>query len=216
MEQIQQFLDEDEEILWKREIIRNLSVERKYFTIFIISFLVAFSTIFTYFLYVFYLTFSVIFILLFISVSLLILPNIMIMIKILKKYKNSKKQVIEKYQLSLEELRNYHFLWVLTNKKWIQKDFTSDDKVKMDPAGIMQQKGDILQIDLKSIRIIEIKRNFREISFYISDDYYLAKSPNLSVEIHSKQDFKNLEQVIRDLIPIEKEDNRKKKVTLYT
>ncbi|MFX0140600.1 MAG: hypothetical protein ACFFDN_43570 [Candidatus Hodarchaeota archaeon] len=196
MEKIEAILEQDEEILWKNIKVKNLYYE--YIAYYLITLIPVILPI--------YWLFLIDEILIKIIISLLLLSVAIIYLYAIYKIPSEKRKFIERYQLNPEEYKKYQEIYTITNKRWIQKNYSyikesaSQDyylkKFIEIPSCKVQQKGDILFATLDSFQIIKTW-NSKRIAFFISDDYYFLNSTDFIAKISSKQDFQELIKIIR-------------------
>lgn len=127
-----------------------------------------------------------------------------------RKYRKYRKKIIKKRQLTpeltLEELKKYEDIYVLTNKRWIQKnlDFNFKFDISKYPNNVLERHRDIISVNLDSIKFITI--DVTNIGFYVDEEEFNKPVPTyLSVELF--KEFDKVMKLLKELIPLKlKED----------
>ncbi|MFX0073218.1 MAG: hypothetical protein ACFFAO_19235 [Candidatus Hermodarchaeota archaeon] len=127
-----------------------------------------------------------------------------------KKYRNYRKRIIKKHQLNpkltIKELEKYEDIYILTNKRWIQKnlDFNFKFDISKYPKKVLKRHRDIISVNLDSIKMITI--DVTNIGFYVDEEDFNKPVPTyLGVELF--KEFDKVMKLLKELIPLElKED----------
>ncbi|MFX0135511.1 MAG: hypothetical protein ACFFDN_17840 [Candidatus Hodarchaeota archaeon] len=128
-----------------------------------------------------------------------------------RKYRKYRKRIIKKRQLTpkltLEELKKYEDIFVLTNKRWIQKnlDFNFKFDISKYPKNVLERHRDIITVNLDSIKMITI--DVTNIGYYVDEEDFNKPVPTY-LGVEAFKEFDNIMKILKELIPLElKEDN---------
>ena len=172
MEQIKHFLQDDEHILWKKCQVRNYLI-RIPLVISLLGIIITSIALFFWYIpnwegtsYIFNTNIEVNPI-----ISYLIILSIfyIVIIIVLGDFFREFKKSTKKLDLRLIDLKNYNEIYILTNKRWIQKElkysfFIDDSKFSPD---ILYRIKDMMFIDLNNFKIASIqKRRSQYIIFF--------------------------------------------------
>jgi len=204
------FISNDEEILWEhseekdllKEIIVHLIIGI-FLMIFLITVIIIISRTLEWLSWYVVLLLSVIPILLFVRTIL-----------VAKKDYSDK---LNKLQISRKELRNYENVYILTNKRWIQKDYDLNFNIDISKytKGALERKKDIVFVNLEKIQVIyTVEDKKYMIAFYIDYDEENLEETYLGVWL-SPEEFKKVMKILKKVIPIEKEKLDKFGATVY-
>ena len=113
---------------------------------------------------------------------------------------------IRRVNLKLSDLRSYHQIQILTNIRWIQKDFRSllyfeENKI---PPELISRIKDIVFIPLNNIEkatVRKIRSNYN-IIFHFKNDLNLVQYPTFSAKFKFK-DYKEIKSILNQIIPLE-------------
>ena len=115
-------------------------------------------------------------------------------------------QELRRLELKLSDLSQYQLVHVLTNKRWIQKDFRSlvyFEKKNLPIENITPSK-DLVFINLNNIKkatISRIRSNYN-ITFHFKPIFGLNRSPTFNVKF-KLNDYQELKNVLNQVIPLE-------------
>lgn len=176
MERIKHFLQDDEYILWKKCQVKNYLI-RIPLVISLLGIIIISIALFFWYIpnwegtfYLFYTNIEVNPIIFYLSIVSIFYTIIIIVLGIfLREFKKGTK----KLDLKLIDLKNYNEIYILTNKRWIQKElnysFLIDDS-KFSPD-ILNRIKDMMFIDLNYFKIASIqKRRSQNIILYCIND----------------------------------------------
>jgi len=116
------------------------------------------------------------------------------------------KDMLNKLQLSRKELRNYERVYMLTNKRWIQKDYdlSSNIDISKYKKGVLERNKDIIFVNLENIKVIyTVEDKEYMIAFYIDYDEENFEDSYLGVWL-SLEEFQKVMKILKDVIPIKK------------
>ncbi|MFW9972172.1 MAG: hypothetical protein ACFFDF_18440 [Candidatus Odinarchaeota archaeon] len=108
--------------------------------------------------------------------------------------------------LRLVDLQSYHQIYVLTNERWIQKDFRSlvysiENKF---PTEAVTRTNDMVFIHLNNIEkatVTRIRSNYN-LSFHFKPIFSLSQYPTFSVKF-KLNDYQELKGLLANRIPLE-------------
>jgi len=191
-DEIKQYLDNDEEILWSRKETNNLLG----FIPFTIKVGICFIT---------FITIGCI------STSLVLGPNfgtllifsiglVGIVWMIIISLKNYRK--ITAIQLPREQLKEYDFFYLITNKRYIRKDYFFHYKRDFSkyPENAFDQVGDTVFMNFDWIDIIIVDYVLKEINFKIKD---FPEGRAFFLGFTDKDEMEKVMEIIQTVIPLE-------------
>ncbi|MFX0144470.1 MAG: hypothetical protein ACFE9C_10365 [Candidatus Hodarchaeota archaeon] len=116
------------------------------------------------------------------------------------------KRGLRRLDLKFADLQSYHQIHILTNERWIQKDFRSllysgENKL---PNGTISQAKDMVFIKLNNIEkvtVTKIRSNYN-IAFHFKRIFGLSQSPTFNVKF-KYDDYKELKNVLIEIVPLE-------------
>lgn len=116
------------------------------------------------------------------------------------------KRGLRNMNLKLSDLKSYHQIHILTNIRWIQKDFRSllyFDRDKIPPE-IIAPTNDIVFINLSDIEKARVRksRTYHNIAFQFKNTLNEIQYPSFTVKF-KYDDYQVVKKLISDLIPIE-------------
>jgi len=158
-EKFKAFLEKDEEILWIRKQKKNL--------LSIISFGIKVGIISFFFcLILILITIFSEMILAIIIITIIFMIIIGWLIWYVNHHINRMKKILE---LSSKELRQYDFIEIITNKRYIRKSyfFSYFKDLSKYPKNLIEQTGDIIFLNLDSIEKIIIEYKYRRIGLFL-------------------------------------------------
>ena len=207
MERIEQFLQDDEYILWKKFEVKNYLI-RIPIVIFLLGVIITGIALFFWYIpswegtsYLFFTNIEINPIIIYFSILSIFYTAIIIVIGIsIREFKKGTK----KLDLKLIDLKEYNEVYILTNKRWIQKElnysFLIDDS-KFSPD-ILNRIQDMMFIDLNYFKIASIqKRRSQNIIFYcINDPNNEDFKQKIVIKVNNKE-YADLIIHLRKLIP---------------
>jgi len=209
IDEIDQFLDEDEEILWSRKKIVNL--------LSIIPFILKAGIIFTLFclifiIYSFFLG-SVIGIMLILSFYTFGLG--FLIVAVVKSYRTKTKTI----QLNRDQLKEYEFFYIITNKRYIRKDYYYHYKRDFSkyPKNAFYQIGDSVFLNFDYVDEILVDYVLKEVNFKIKG---FPEGRAFFLEFKEIDELEKIMEIIQTVIPLEILENKRggidKDIDLYT
>jgi hypothetical protein len=115
-------------------------------------------------------------------------------------------QKLRRLDIKLLELRAYNQIHLLTDKRWIQKDFRSllDFEGSNIPLDVITRKKDIVFISLNNIQKVTVKkiRSNYNINFHFKNDSSLIQYPSFTVKFKFN-DYQELKRILSQIIPLE-------------
>ena len=207
MEQIKHFLQEDEYILWKKCQVRNYLI-RFPLVISLLGIIITSIALFFWYIpnwegisYIFYTNIEVNPIISYLIILTIFYTAIIIVLgDFLREFKKSTK----KLDLKLIDLKNYNEIYILTNKRWIQKELTYSfliDDSKFSPD-ILYRIKDMMFIDLNNFKIesIQKRRSHYTIFFCINEPSNEDFNQKISLKVNIKE-YNDLINHLNKLIP---------------
>ncbi|MFX0038810.1 MAG: hypothetical protein ACFFAB_05690 [Candidatus Heimdallarchaeota archaeon] len=116
------------------------------------------------------------------------------------------KRSLRRLGLKFADLQSYDQIHIITNERWIQKDFKSllysgENKF---PHGAISQTKDMVFIELKNIKkvtVTKIRSNYN-IAFHFKPIFGLNQTPTFNVKFKFN-DYKELKNVLIEIITLE-------------
>lgn len=199
---VEEFLDEDEEILWSRNEINNL-----------LSFILLSIKAM-----IFYIGFIMIFYIIYIILGSIIGAILMLsfciigVITIIGMTVKHYRKVIKTIPLNRNQLKQYEFFLIITNKQYIRKDYYFHYKRDFSkyPRNILEQIGDTIFLNFACINVIIVDYVLKEINFKTK---FFPKDRAFFIGFEEKDEMDNVMEIIKSLIPL---NIIEKKNDLYT
>ncbi|UCC18927.1 MAG: hypothetical protein JSV62_12575 [Promethearchaeota archaeon] len=192
MIEIEKYLQKDEEILWKSSENVNLVYFIRGITFFIICslFMVPLFAI---------LLFQILEqITAFILIVVFIIIDLLLSLLGIYNYKKRKKRL----NLAYNELKNYKEFVILTNKRFIRRNYYLNFKVNLSryiSENLLEKIGDIIFIKLENIKVVIIEHNVEEINFLFHNELTLSPFYIKTFKMDSKETSGITELVIKIL-----------------
>ena len=202
MEEIQKFLTGFEKIIWHKVEIKDLSIfSLKYILLLLLI-------IFSFFLIVILLMtdFSKPFDFYFFIIFIIILTiGSIAMINML--FRADKKQM-NSLNLTRSQLKKYEKIWILTNKRWIQKNNDINRELYPEdlPPNTLERKNDIIFANLDAVKAVMIGKTDPEdyrIWIYIDESFTEYTDPNLGVELESWEEYESFMYNFKKVVPLD-------------
>ncbi len=196
MERIKQFLQDDEYILWKKCQVKNYLI-RIPLVISLLGILITSIALFFWYIpgwegtfYIFNTNIEVNPIIIYLSILSIFYTGIII---VLGDFFREFKKYNKKLDLKLIDLKNYNEIYILTNKRWIQKElkysFLIDDS-KFSPD-ILYRIKDVMFIDLNNFKIASIQKRRSQYTIFFcinnpnNKDFNQKIFLNLNIKEHN-------------------------------
>ncbi len=196
MERIKQFLQDDEYILWKKCQVKNYLI-RIPLVISLLGILITSIALFFWYIpgwegtfYIFNTNIEVNPIIIYLSILSIFYTGIII---VLGDFFREFKKYNKKLDLKLIDLKNYDEIYILTNKRWIQKElnysFLIDDS-KFSPD-ILYRIKDVMFIDLNNFKIASIQKRRSQYTIFFcinnpnNKDFNQKIFLNLNIKEHN-------------------------------
>ena len=208
MERIKHFLQEDEYILWKKCQVKNYLIRIPLVISLLVIIIISIALFFWYIpnwegtSYIFYtnieinpITSYLIILSIFYTVIIIVLGDFF------REFKKSTK----KLDLRLIDLKNYNEIYILTNKRWIQKELSYSyliDDSKFSPDILCRIK-DMMFIDLNNLKITSIQKGRSQyiISFCINEPSHEDFNQKILLKVNIKE-YNELIIHLNKLIPM--------------
>ena len=197
---IKKNLLDDEEILWKYSEERNLlkeTIAHLIIGIFLIAFLL---------ISIIMISSTLVWMTWYIILLLIAIPTLLFIrtiFAIIKDYKKKSNYL----NLTWKELRKYKCVYIITNKRWIQKDYDLNSNIDISKYStkVLEKSGDIIFVNMESIQVIyTYEDNGYTILFYIDYDEDNLEDSNLGVLLSSMEFIKAI-KTLKEVIPLKKE-----------
>ncbi len=196
MERIKQFLQDDEYILWKKCQVKNYLI-RIPLVISLLGILITSIALFFWYIpgwegtfYIFNTNIEVNPIIIYLSILSIFYTGIII---VLGDFFREFKKYNKKLDLKLIDLKNYNEIYILTNRRWIQKElkysFLIDDS-KFSPD-ILYRIKDVMFIDLNNFKIASIQKRRSQYTIFFcinnpnNKDFNQKIFLNLNIKEHN-------------------------------
>ncbi|MFX0007221.1 MAG: hypothetical protein ACFFA7_13355 [Promethearchaeota archaeon] len=113
---------------------------------------------------------------------------------------------LRRLELKLSDLRSYQQIHLLTNERWIQKDYRSliYFSEKNLPVEYISTLKDLICIDFKNIKkatVSRIRSNYN-LAFHFKPIFGLTQSPSFNVKFKF-DDYLELKNILNQIIPLE-------------
>ncbi|MFX0140575.1 MAG: hypothetical protein ACFFDN_43445 [Candidatus Hodarchaeota archaeon] len=192
LKELKHLLDEDEEILWLRKETKNLmslilfSIKAEIF--FILFIIVAITIVM--------ILGSIIGVVIILSLG--IVGVVYVIIITVKGYRNR----MEATQLNREELKEYDFFYIITNKRYIRKDYYYHEKRDFSkyPKNSFEKIGDTVFLHFDWIDLIIVDFVLKEINFKIKD---FPEGRAFFLGFKEKDEMEKVMEIIQNVIPLE-------------
>lgn len=206
MEEIEHFLKEDEEILWKTNYEDNIIELEFFFLVVLLIILILIS----------FILFTVVVeskdIIPIIFVIILFSPVYGLCIGVILKESKEIKKKGKATQCNFRQLSRYQNIYLLTNKRWIQKDYERNLNIDENnySKDILEKHFDIVFVNLKHIKAIVINRDeyftTATFDFYenIVDENYSDLKVGFLVPYLPEDDFKAFIKMITNKLSYRK------------
>ena len=116
------------------------------------------------------------------------------------------KRGLRRMNLKLSDLKTYHQIHILTNMRWIQKDFRSLSYFDQNsiPTEIFAPMNDVVFFNLSNIEKVTVRkiRTNYNLSFQFKNLLNEIEYPSFTVKF-KYDDYQVVKKLIMDLIPIE-------------
>ncbi|MFW9873743.1 MAG: hypothetical protein ACFFG0_11615 [Candidatus Thorarchaeota archaeon] len=188
---INQYLEEDEKILWARKEIENLlKIIPK-----VIRDIVVFLAIYSIFV-----IFSIITEII-IGFVIIVLLGIAVVITILVIAIGAYKERI-KIPLSRDQLREYEFFYVITTKRYIRKDYYYhyERDFSKYPEEAFDQIGDTVFLNFSYVNEIVVDYIFKRLNFQIKD---ISEGRDFFLEFKEKEELGRVIDILQTVLPKE-------------
>lgn len=162
-DELRHYMEKNEEILWSYHKVKDLKKNFLSIVYILIIIIIGFSIA----AIIINLTFSDL-----LLMMITMVPIITFIIIVISGYRNYRK-INSFYNLNEEQIRSYHNFYILTNKRWIQKQlFIQTTKYAMQlPKDLIKVENDLISINSKDIKIWVF---YSDISLYVDIDEYHA------------------------------------------
>lgn len=188
----EEFLNEDEEILWSRKEINNL--------LSFVSFSIKAIIFYIGFLMIFYIicVISGIIVGAILMLSLCILGIIVTIVMTIKTYRTRIKTI----PLNRNQLRQYEFFYMITNKRYIRKDYYYHDKRDFSkyPKNAFEQIGDTVFLNFECVDRIIVDYVLKEINFKIKG---YPEGRAFFLGFNEKDEMDKVMKLIQTALPLE-------------
>lgn len=191
MEEIKNNLPKNEEVLWFHEENTDLTYFIKMTLIFIIC---SFIMVPVCNIYIFYFIGEIEKLILFLS--FIIIDGFLMLLAVFN-YKKLKNRL----NLTYRKLKNYKEFVILTNKRYIRRNYYLNFKVNLSRyifENALEQIGDVLYIKLEKINKVIVDYNISEINLHFQDDPILSP---FYIKF-KKIDLKEVQEIIKLLIKL--------------